>query len=263
MWARRPVGEWARHNANGHFLRPTGAAWKRALKLLGQLDYPKHRRYAGRLQTIQPGLRAQLLHGSPRSTLPAESDFAPLVGTLAALPPGTDALTSMLHLEQRHFLADHNLNYLDKTAMAFGVEGRVPLLDLEFVEFAAAIPSRFKMSRLTSKYIFKKAMEPFLPLEAIYRSKTGFGVPLRRWMTRDLKDLVRETLSPRAVRARGVFDDSAVQTLIDETQASRIDGAYPLFSVLAFETWCRLFLDRPRSFADNIAGNIRAPSATV
>ena len=81
--------------------------------------------------------------------------------TLRTLPRDTDPLTMMLHLEERHFLADHNLNYLDKTTMAFGVEGRVPLLDLELVEFAAAVPSRFKVSRLQGKYLFKKAMEPF------------------------------------------------------------------------------------------------------
>jgi asparagine synthase (glutamine-hydrolysing) len=149
----------------------------------------------------------------------------------------------MLHLEQRHFLADHNLNYLDKTTMAFSVEGRVPLLDLELVEFAAAIPSDLKVSGHTGKYIFKKAMEPFLPQEIIYRAKAGFGVPLRRWMTRDLNARVRDTLSARAVRERGVFDDEAVQRLIDQTMTGETDGSYPLFSLLAFETWCRKLLD--------------------
>lgn len=244
MWARRPVAGWARRIVDGSLLRPDAFSSKRVLKLLSQLDYPRHRRYAARLLTLQPGLRTKLLHPTLRSMLPEGSDSAPLAETLAALPAGTDALTSMLHLEQRHFLADHNLNYLDKTTMAFGVEGRVPLLDLEFVEFAAAIPSRFKVSRLTGKYIFKKAMEPFLPREVIYRDKAGFGVPLRRWMTRDLRELVRETLSLRAVRDRGVFDDMAVQHLVDQTHAGKVDGAYPIYSLLAFETWCRRFLDR-------------------
>ncbi len=127
--------------------------------------------------------------------------------------------------------------------MAFSVEGRVPLLDLELVEFAAAIPSGLKVSGQTGKYFFKKAMEPFLPHEIIYRGKAGFGVRLRRWMTRDLSAGVRDTLSSRALRERGVFDDAAVLRLLEETMTGTADGAYPLYSLLAFETWCQRVLD--------------------
>jgi asparagine synthase (glutamine-hydrolysing) len=242
--ARRPVSAWARRMLEGNRISPSDFASRRALKFLGQLDQPRDARLAARLQTTQPTLRAALLHPALRSTVTGGRDIEPLLGTLAALPAGVDALSRLLRLEQRHFLADHNLNYLDKTTMAFSVEGRVPLLDLEFVEFASTIPSRFKMSGHTGKYIFKKAMEPFLPQDIIHRNKAGFGVPLRRWMTRDLSPRLRDTLSSKAFRERGVFDESAVQQLIDDTQAGTADGAYPLFSVLAFETWCRRFLDR-------------------
>ena len=126
--------------------------------------------------------------------------------------------------------------------MAFGVEGRVPLLDLEFVNFAASIPSDMKVSGQTGKYIFKKAMEPLLPHEIIYRGKAGFGVPLRRWITRDLTTRLRDTLSLSTVRARGVFDADAVQKLIGQTMAGEVDGSYSLFSLLAFETWCQRLL---------------------
>ena len=54
---------------------------------------------------------------------------------------------------------------------------------------------------------------------------------------------MRDTLSSRALRERGVFDDAAVQRLIDETMAGAVDGSYPLFSLLAFETWCQKTLD--------------------
>ena len=108
------------------------------------------------------------------------------------------------------------------------------------------------MSGQTGKYIFKKAMEPFLPHEIIYRGKAGFGVPLRRWMTRDLSARVRDTLSSGAFRTRGVFDPAAVQRLIDDTMAGTIDGAYPLFSMLAFETWCQRLVDTPAPTSDEM-----------
>jgi asparagine synthase (glutamine-hydrolysing) len=241
--ARRPVSTWARQILDGNATAPDAFASRRVLKLLGQLDQAQPRRLAARLQQTRPRLRARLLHPAFRSAAAEGCDIEPLLDTLATLPAGTDPLTQMLQLEQRHFLADHNLNYLDKTTMAFSVEGRVPLLDLELVEFAAAIPSGLKVSGQTGKYIFKKAMEPFLPHEIIYRGKAGFGVPLRRWMSRDLSARVRDTLSSRAIRERGVFDGAAVQQLIDQTMTGVVDGSYPLFSLLAFESWCRRFLD--------------------
>ena len=242
MGVRRPVSNWARRELTGTRVGAADFGSKRVLKLLGQLDQLPRRRLAARLQTTQPELRGSLLHPSLRDAAGPNRDLEPLLETYDGLPPEADALTRMLHLEQRHFLADHNLNYLDKTTMAFSVEGRVPLLDLQFVEFAASIPSDLKVSGQTGKYIFKKAMEPLLPHEIIYRGKAGFGVPLRRWITRDLTTRLRDTLSSSVVRDRGVFDADAVQKLIGQTMAGEVDGSYPLFSLLAFETWCQRLL---------------------
>ena len=96
----------------------------------------------------------------------------------------------MLALEQRFFLTDHNLTYTDKMSMAVGVEVRVPFLDLDLVDFAARIPARFKQRGREGKWVLKKAMEPYLPKEVIYRPKSGFGAPLRQWMRFNLRDLI-------------------------------------------------------------------------
>ena len=258
---RQPISTWARGMLEDNRIGPADFASKRALKLLGQLDQPQARRLAGRLQTTQAALRSRLLAPALRSTIAQGSDLNPLLDTLAALPEHADTLTRMLHLEQRHFLADHNLNYLDKTTMAFSVEGRVPLLDLEFVTFAAAIPSDLKVSGQTGKYVFKKAMEPYLPHEIIYRLKAGFGVPLRRWIMRDLSVRLRDTLCSQAMRERGVFDAAAVQRLVEQTMAGETDGAYPLFSLLAFETWCDRFLDRAPVDAGRAVAPVVVPNA--
>jgi asparagine synthase (glutamine-hydrolysing) len=117
-----------------------------------------------------------------RELLAVHRATEPLVDFLATLPQGISPLERMLALEQRFFLADHNLVYTDKMSMAAGVEVRVPFLDLELVEFAAHIPDQFKQHGSIGKYALKKAMEPYLPHEIIYRQKTGFGAPLRRWM---------------------------------------------------------------------------------
>ncbi|CAM8625098.1 AsnB Asparagine synthase (glutamine-hydrolyzing) [Burkholderiales bacterium] len=169
----------------------------------------------------------------------------PMLDFLAALPPETHRLERMLALEQRFFLTDHNLLYTDKMSMAVGVEVRVPFLDLDLVQFAATIPVRFKQRGSEGKWVLKKAMEPYLPREVIYRPKSGFGAPLRRWMRVELRELLGDVLGESSLRNRGLFHPVAVQNLIRANDQGKVDASYTLLSLMCIELWCRHFIDRP------------------
>jgi asparagine synthase (glutamine-hydrolysing) len=93
------------------------------------------------------------------------------------------------------------------------------------------------------KWVLRKAMEPYLPREVLYREKAGFGAPLRHWLRTDLRPLVEEILSERSLRARGVFDPAAVRALVQENAERRIDATYTIFSMICVELWCRMFVD--------------------
>lgn len=168
----------------------------------------------------------------------------PMLEFLAELGPSTHRLERMLALEQRFFLADHNLIYTDKMAMAEGVEVRVPFLDLDLVEFAARVPPWYKQRGREGKWVLKKAMEPYLPHDVIYRPKTGFGAPLRHWLRHELREWAADILSPKALRERGLFDPKAVSALTEANSAGRIDGAYTILGLICIELWCREFMDK-------------------
>jgi asparagine synthase (glutamine-hydrolysing) len=184
---------------------------------------------------LSPELRAQCAGWSP---------LAPLMQSLQAIDGEREPLNRMLFLEAKHFLCDHNLNYTDKMGMAVGVEVRVPFLDPDLMRLAASLPAQFKQRGSEGKWILKRAMEPDLPRDVIYRPKTGFGVPLRRWLRHELRDTVEDLLSARSVSARGLFDPAAVTRMRAMDAAGRIDAAYPLLALCAIELWCRIFLDR-------------------
>jgi asparagine synthase (glutamine-hydrolysing) len=174
----------------------------------------------------------------------AQADTAaPLLESLQLIPAERDPLQRMLYLESRHFLADHNLNYTDRAGMAAGVEVRVPLLDLDLVAFAARVPSHLKQRGRVGKAIFKQAMQPYLPRSVIYRPKRGFGAPLRRWLRKELRSQVDDTLDSATLRRRGFFDPLAVRRLIDLDRRGAIDGSYTIFALMCFELWCRRFVD--------------------
>ena len=180
-----------------------------------------------------------------RSALGKSEASAPMLDFLAELPPTLSKIDRVLSLEQRFFLADHNLTYTDKMSMAAGVEVRVPFLDLDLVEFAQEIPVRLKQRGSIGKWVLKKAMEPYLPKDVIYRPKSGFGAPLRRWMRVELRALLGDLLSERSLRERGLFDPVAVHRLIAANDAGKLDASYTLLSLLCIELWCRRFIDQP------------------
>ena len=129
-------------------------------------------------------------------------------------------------------------------SMAAGVEVRVPFLDPDLVEFAARIPPHYKQRGREGKWVLKKAMEPYLPSEVIYRPKSGFGAPLRQWLRSDLRDWLDTTLSPDRLRRRGLFEPSSVQQLIAANLQGKVDASYTLFSLACIEIWCCRFIDR-------------------
>jgi asparagine synthase (glutamine-hydrolysing) len=173
-----------------------------------------------------------------------EADAAePLRASLAEIPEEHDPLQRMLFLETRHFLADHNLNYTDRAGMSAGVEVRVPLLDLDMIEFAAKIPASMKQAGNEGKSIFKQAMRGVLPHDIVYRPKSGFGAPLRRWLRHELRARVEDTLDSEVLRRRGFFEPRAVRALIDDDRQGRVDGGYTIFALMCFELWCRRFID--------------------
>ena len=192
---------------------------------------------------LNPTMGLSLFSDEFKSELSDYSPASPLLSTLSSYKGDDSKLNKLLYLEGKHFLADHNLNYNDKMSMASGVEVRVPLLDQDLIALATSLPLDFKQHGKIGKWIFKQAMEPYLPKDVIYRPKTGFGVPLRYWLNNQLKPLVNDVLSFENLSSRGIFNPKNIANLLKLDQAGKIDAAYPIFSIICIELWCRIFID--------------------
>lgn len=217
--------------------------FRRIAKLLNGAELEGDRRLVNYfLWSSRDDLRA-LYTPAFRGAVGTHEAEEPMLDFLAGLPRTLSPVDRMLALEQRFFLADHNLLYTDKMSMAAGVEVRVPFLDRDVVEWAAAIPGALKQRRGVGKWILKKAMEPYLPRDVIHRPKSGFGAPIRRWMRRDLKVLMNDTLSTSSLERRGLFEPAAVQRLIAANASGAVDASYTLLSLVCIEIWCRHFID--------------------
>ena len=110
---------------------------------------------------------------SPQSRAPSVDTAEPLLASLRQIPDEHDPLQRMLFLETRHFLADHNLNYTDRAGMAVGCRGARAAARSRSGQVCRASFRRIdKQQGSVGKAIFKKAMEPYLPRDVIYRPKT-------------------------------------------------------------------------------------------
>ena len=215
---------------------------RRLAKLLAHAGEEPDRRLISYFWWSTERLRRGLYSADFAARLRDADSAEPLLHSLARIPAESDRLQRLLYLETKHFLADHNLNYTDRAGMAVGVEVRVPILDIDLVRFSTRVPARYKQRGRVGKAVFKLAMEPYLPRQVVYRPKTGFGAPLRRWLRHELRPLVEETLSASVLRGRGIFDPVAVRCLLQDDLAGRVDGAYTIFALMTLELWCRRFV---------------------
>ncbi len=151
------------------------------------------------------------------------------------LPNG---LAELLYTDFTMYLQDDLLTKVDRATMLASLESRAPFLDHELAEYVAGLPSSFKVRRLTTKAVLRRALRKRLPEEILKRRKRGFNSPFSRWLLHGLGESLRERFSPERVRARGVFDPAGVAALLDEHLSRRADHRKPIFTLLAFDLWC-------------------------
>lgn len=168
----------------------------------------------------------------------------PLTHTIASANSELSSLEKILLLEQKHFLTDHNLSYTDKMSMAAGVEVRVPFLDKELLAHSWKIPMSLKQNGIHGKWILKKAMENQLPKDIIYRSKSGFGAPVRSWVHNELSGMFDDIFNSNDFKNRAIFNTESVKKLKERDRMKRINASYTILSIACIEMWFQIFIDK-------------------
>lgn len=141
----------------------------------------------------------------------------------------------MLQLETEIMLVEDPLKRIDNMTMAWGVEARVPYLDHELVELAAACPPEMKLGA-SGKAILKEAARSVLPASLVYRRKGSFPVPAVMALEGRVADLAREILSSPCARDRGLLRREYVEDLM-RSPSRTPQGDSKLWQVAVLELW--------------------------
>ena len=155
-----------------------------------------------------------------------------------------DILNRMFAVDAETQLPDDLLMLTDKMSMAVSLECRVPLLDHQLVELAAAMPAAIKVRGGRLKHVLKESLGSLLPKDILDRKKRGFGTPMGAWLKKELAPLLKRLLAPEVVQARGLFRQPVVDRLVADHEANRIDGTDALLALMNLEIWSRIYLDQ-------------------
>ncbi|SFK99498.1 asparagine synthase (glutamine-hydrolysing) [Nitrosomonas aestuarii] len=153
--------------------------------------------------------------------------------------PVDDPLSRVQYLDMKTYLVGDILTKVDRASMAHALEVRVPLLDHELVEWISTVPASLKLKDGEGKYIFKKALEPYLSDNILYRNKMGFSVPLADWFRGPLRQRVRDAILGPVLAETGIFNRAYLEEMVDHHQSGKRDYSAPLWTLLMFESFIR------------------------
>lgn len=156
---------------------------------------------------------------------------------------GAGIVDATLLTDTMTYLPNDLLVKMDIASMTVSLEARSPFLDHHLMEFAASLPEKLKLRRMTTKYLLKRVLKQLVPEENLTRKKMGFGVPIGHWFRGTMQRFLRETLLSDKALSRGLFQPDKVRQIIDQHVRGSINHEHRLWSLLMLELWFERFID--------------------
>jgi len=206
----------------------------RAKRFVSGAAHPVHERHRRWMGSFTAEERTALLSSDVRDRLAAGGHVK-----LAELDGAElrDPINQVLLMDMRLYLENDILVKLDRASMMASLEGRVPLLNNDFFEYATRLPLTMKLRGLRSKFLLKRALRGLLPDSILNRPKKGFGIPVADWFRGPLKEQMLSVLGPERIARKGFFDGAAVSALVSEHLSGRRDNRKQLWTLFVFELW--------------------------
>jgi asparagine synthase (glutamine-hydrolysing) len=216
--------------------------WVDRLKRFAQgADLPFPQRYQSFLAAFDEQEKSEIFSEDVRDALRRSGNYSTQIA-MERVGPFEDPLEWMLFADMETYLPGDELRKTDRLSMWHSLEVRVPFLDHKVVEFAATIPSKYKVNGMTKKYVLIKALEGLLPQNILSRRKQGFSIPLSDWLRGPLREMVRAHLSPASLKRVGLFNVHVVEKLVHEHEGHIRNHETKLWLILNLVLWHELYM---------------------
>lgn len=148
-----------------------------------------------------------------------------------------DTLALIQYIDYKTWLVGDINTKVDRASMAHSLEVREPLMDHRLIEWLATLPSDLKLNGQEGKWLLKKAYEPALPANLLYRPKMGFSVPLASWLRGPLRERMERSVLGSRLLETGYFEVTTLQRMVREHLSGQRDFSAPLWSLLMFDAF--------------------------
>jgi asparagine synthase (glutamine-hydrolysing) len=155
----------------------------------------------------------------------------------AAAAGTDDPLSLVQYIDLKTYLVGDINAKVDRASMTHSLEVREPLMDHPLVEWLATLPRELKVQGTEGKVLLKKAMEPHLPREIMYRPKMGFAVPLAQWFRGPLRQRVQDSVLGDTLAGTGIFERRVLEQIVAHHQRGIRDHSSPIWTLLMFEAF--------------------------
>lgn len=204
---------------------------------------PLEERYIGNAKIFSEMEKSQLLRRYD-SQLSNQAVTKPFYRESA----GQDLVNQMQHLDICTWLRGDILVKADRMTMAHSLELRVPFLDSHVFELASHIPSEWKTTNGTTKYILRKAFKDMVPDHVYMRKKLGFPVPLRHWLKDELYDWAIALIDESETDE--YLNKSSIRHLLDEHSRNKADHSRKIWTALTFMVWHQVYIEQKYSIKE-------------
>jgi len=229
--------------SRGLFNAGYGRWVQKAARMLDALGQPPCRRYARLVAYFTPEQKLRIYTDDLYEAVGGIDSYQ-LIDQAYAASGAPSQVSKVMDVDIHTYLPGDILVKVDIATMACSLEARCPFLDHQLMEWAAGLPAELKVRRGTTKFLLKKAMEPWLPPDLLYRSKQGFGVPMATWLRTSFRDMAYDVLTDATARSRGLFRPEAIANMLAEHDQGR-DHARLLWALIQFELWYRAHAQTP------------------
>lgn len=233
---RDAIPEWIRRNVFG-FLGKVypkldwAPQFLRAKTTFQSLSLSSSDAYLNSMSKLRKDERQSLYHSSFKQKVGAYSSNSVFESALKG-KHFSDKLKEAQYLDYKTWVTGDIHTKVDRASMAHGLEVRVPIFDHKFVEWAFRLPSKLNLNQGEGKFSFKKALEPFLSDDTLYRKKMGFSVPMAEWLRGPLKEKMLNLLSSELVVRHAIFDQNELMKKAQEHISGKYDHAAALWTIM-------------------------------
>ncbi|MFN3793373.1 MAG: asparagine synthase (glutamine-hydrolyzing) [Chitinophagaceae bacterium] len=147
------------------------------------------------------------------------------------------AIERMMLKDTISYLPDDILVKVDRAAMYYSLETRVPMLNQRVFEYAWSLPMNFKVNNSSGKLILKDILSRYIPKSIFQRPKMGFGIPIDNWLKGDLKDWMTDLLSYDMLKKFQILNPDIVSKLAQNYLDGKGGTGYQLWNFVILQSW--------------------------